>query len=192
MIDNGNTFIESARRAARWIVAQQKPDGSFFDAEAGIGGYYKVPYALAASGYVPEAVRLLSWVRAHNFTPAGDFRGPSRKATLGFHDDWPTYGNAWLIQGAHRLGQFDLSFRGAEFLLGLRAPCGGFQALDGGQPLVDSLSASWAGLAELTVGNLDVAGAAAACVERLVTQQTDPTRFYFRMTPEGKLPPASW
>ena len=96
MTDNRDRYLESARRAASWIVDRQKPDGSFFDVEAGVGAYYKVPYALAAAGFVPQAMRLFDWVRAHNFTEEGDFRAPSRKANLGFHDDWPMYSNAWL------------------------------------------------------------------------------------------------
>ena len=181
------TYLESARRAARWIVGRQKADGSLFDVEAGVGGYYKVPYALGISGFATEAMRLLRWIRAHHFTPEGDFRGPSRKATLSFHDDWPTYSNSWLVQGAHRLGQFDLSFGGANFLLSHRAPCGGFLSVEAGKPCVECLSTSWAGLAELTVGHLDSAAAAAECLKRLVAGQPDPTRFYFRMTPEGEL-----
>ncbi len=181
------TYLESARRAARWIVGRQNSDGSLFDVEDGIGGYYKVPYALGLTGFAAEAVRLLRWVRAHHFTAEGDFRGPTRKANLGFHEAWPAYGDSWLVQGAHRLGQFDLSFRGAEFLLTYQAPCGGFQSVEEGKPCVDCLSTSWAGLAELTVGRIEAAAAAAECLERLVAQQPDPTRFYFRMTPDGEL-----
>ncbi len=181
------TYLESARRAARWIVGRQKADGSLFDVEAGVGGYYKVPYGLGVSGFATEAARLLRWVREHHFTPEGDFRGPTRKATLSFHEDYPSYSNSWLIQGAHRLAQFDLSFGGAKFLLSRQAPCGGFQFVEEGKSAVDCLSTSWAGLAELTVGQLDSAAAAAECLQRLVAQQPDPTRFYFRMTTDGEL-----
>ena len=183
-------WIDSARRGAQWIVQQQKSDGSFFDLEAGVGGYYKVPYALVVSGFLPEAMHLLRWVKAHHFTPEGDFRTAERKATLSAHDDWPTYANAWLIQGAHRLGQFDLSLRGAQLLLRHQTPCGGFQALDpqqGGQSYVECVGTSWSGLAELTVGNLDAARSAARCLQRLIDQQTDRSRFYFRMKLSGDL-----
>ena len=192
MTNVAHRWIESARRGAQWIVQRQNPDGSFFDVEAGIGGYYKVPYTLALSGYVPEAVRLLRWVRAHHFTPDGDFRAPQRKATLSAHDEWPTYANAWLIQGAHRVGQYDLSLRGARYLLGHQVPCGGYHAFApkthvGMQPYVECVGTSWSGLAQLTVGNLDAAKAAACCLQALVDQQKDPSRFYFRMTVDGEL-----
>ena len=74
-------YLDSARRSARWIVGRQKEDGSLFDVDAGIGGHYKLPYALGISGFATEALRLLRWFRTHHFTPEGDFRGPSRKAT---------------------------------------------------------------------------------------------------------------
>ena len=180
-------YLESARRASRWIVGRQKADGSLFSVEAGVGGYYKVPYGLGISGFATEAVRLLRWVRANHFTPEGDFRGPSRKAMLGIHDDWPTYSNSWLVQGAHRLAQFDLSFGGAKFLLSHQAPCGGFRSVEAGKHYVDCVGTSWAGLAELTVGHLESAAAAATCLGRMVAGQPDPMRFYFRMTTDGEL-----
>ena len=181
------SYLQSARRAAQWIIEQQKPDGSFFEVEAGIGAYYKVPYCLAMTGFTTEAVRLLRWVRKHHFTPEGDFTGPIFKARNPFHQRWITYSNAWLIQGAHRLGQFDLSFRGAEFLLQCQTPRGGFTVVEDGQSHVDCLSTSWGGMALLTVGKHYAAAAAVRCLEQFVIQQPDPERFYFRMTPEGEL-----
>ncbi len=182
-----DAYRETSRRAARWIVARQNPDGSFFDVEDGIGGYYKVPYALAVSGEVQEAVKLLEWVGAHHFTGEGDFRAPGRKARAAFHDEWPVYGNAWLIQAAHRLGWFDLSFRGAEFLRRSQSPSGGFIVLERGQPYLEGVCTSWGGLAQLTVGNLESAARAIGCLQRLVEQQPDPARFYFRLTTDGEL-----
>ncbi len=38
---------------------------------AGIGGYYKVPYALATTGFTPQATRLLTWVRVNHLIYSG-------------------------------------------------------------------------------------------------------------------------
>ena len=187
MTSNPQQYVESARRAAQWIVDCQRPDGSFFDADMGISGYFKIPYALGISGFVPEAVRLLRWVAQNHFTAEGDFRSPRRKASTTKHDDWPTYSNAWLIQAAHRLNQFDLSFHGAEYLLKHRAPCGGFHALENGKPYIECLCTAWAGMAQLSVGNITVAAGVAQCLQSLVDQQPDPSRFYFRTTTDGQL-----
>jgi hypothetical protein len=187
MISSCNDYIDSARRGVQWILKRHRADGSFFDADSGVGGYYKVPYALYRLGHICEAVSLLRWVRDHHFTSEGDFRAPARKASLSFHESWPSYANGWLIQSAHRLGEFDLSFRGAEFLLRYQTPCGGFIGLDNGQPYVDCLLTSMAGLTELTVGNRESASAAARCVKRFATEQPHPNRFCFRMTEDGRL-----
>ncbi len=187
MTSNPQQYVESARRAAQWIVDRQRPDGSFFDADLGISGYFKIPYALGISGFFPETVRLLRWVAQNHFTAEGDFRAPRRKASTTKHDDWPTYSNSWLIQAAHRLDQFDLSLRGAEYLLRHRAPCGGFHALEDGKPYVECLGTSWSGMAQLTVGNLTAAAGVAQCLQSLVNQQPDANRFYFRMTTDGQL-----
>ncbi len=187
MSSKRDAYVASARRGAQWVVDRQRTDGSFFDADLGVGGYYKIPFMLGLSGYVPEGVRLMTWARRHHFTAEGDFRAPSRKATLAIFDDWPTYANAWLVQGAHQLRQFDLSSEGAKFLLRFRAPCGGFHAYDDGQPYVECVGTSWSGLTQLIVGNLEAATAAAACLQRLADQQPRPDRFYFRMTTDGEL-----
>jgi hypothetical protein len=187
MTNTTQRYVESARRAGQWIVDHQKPDGSFFDADMGISGYFKIPYALGISGFVPQSVRLLRWVARNHFTAEGDFRSPQRKAATAKHDDWPTYANSWLIQAAHRLNQFDLSFRGAEYLLRHRTPCGGFNALENGKPYVECLGTSWAGMAQLSVGNITVAAGVAQCLQSLVDQQPDTGRFYFRMTTDGQL-----
>ena len=97
-------FVGAAERGITWIVAQQRDDGSFCDLQDGIGGYYKVPYALSLTGRQREAVRLADWIAEHHFTPEGDFRAPERKAREPTHAAWPVYANAWLVQGLHRLG----------------------------------------------------------------------------------------
>jgi len=179
--------LASAARAGAWIVERQRPDGGFFDADAGIGGYYKLPYALLSLGYPARAARLLDWVSAHHFTGAGDFRAAARKARGPAHDLWPVYGNAWLVLGAHRLGWFDLSFRGASFILGQQVPAGGFPAVAEGGRFLECVCTSWGGLAVLAVGHVEAARGAGQCLVRLVEQQPEPGRFWYRMTTEGKL-----
>ena len=181
------TALAAATRAGAWIVGQQRPDGSFRADADGVGAYYKIPYMLATLGRLGEAARLLDWVADHHFTPDGDFRAQERKARAAFHDSWPTYSNAWLVQGAHKAGRFDLSFPGAEFILGHQTPAGGFGVLADGRPELECVCTSWGGLAVLTVGHLEAAKRAGQCLVRLVDQQPHPDRFYFRMKPDGEL-----
>jgi len=180
-------LLAAAQRGIDWIVSQQREDGSFGELQDGIGGYYKTPYALAVAGYHREGQRLLDWVARHHFTPAGDFRAPERKAREPFHEAWPVYANAWLVQGAHRLGRWDLSLRGGEFLLRYQTPSGGFYALDGVTPFLEPVCTAWGGLAMLATGRVAPARSAGDLLVKLVAVQPDPRRFYFRMDVEGHI-----
>jgi len=180
-------FIEAAERGIAWIISQQREDGAFCDPEDGVGSYYKVPYALAIAGRQRGALRLLQWVAEHHFTADGDFRAPERKALEPVHEAWATYSNAWLILGAHRVGRWDLSLRGAEFLLRYQLPSGGFYALDGETRYIEPVCTSWGGLAALTTGHVEAARGAGDLLASLVEAQPDPRRFYFRMDTEGNL-----
>ena len=177
----------AAVRGIEWILAQQRADGSFCDPADGVGGYYKVPYALTLAGRPAEAHRLADWIARHNVTADGDFRAPDRKALGDSHDAWPAYANAWLVQGLHRLGRFDLSLRGARFLLRSQLPDGGFAALDGDTRYVEPVCTAWSGMAALATGHLGAACRAGDRLVGMVRAQPDPARFYFRMEPDGGL-----
>jgi hypothetical protein len=100
-----------------------RDDGGFGAAEKGLAEYYKVPAALAACGETFAANRLCSWIRENGMLPGGDF-GPRPESIRGYGY---TYYNSWVIKGAHRLGHFDLSQRGMDFLMGFRdSETGGF------------------------------------------------------------------
>jgi hypothetical protein len=180
-------FLASSELGIQWILAQQREDGSFCDPPDGIGGYYKVPYALSLTGRNQQALRLADWIAGHHFTREGDFRAPERKAIEPFHETWPVYANAWLIQGLHRLGRWDLSLAGADFMLRYQASTGGFFALEGGTRFLEPVCTAWGGLAALTTGHLEVARRAGDLLLRLVWNQPDAGRFYFRMNAEGDL-----
>ena len=129
----------------------------------------------------------MEWVAEHHFTAAGDFRAPERKAHEPAHDAWPVYANAWLVQGAHRVGRWDLSLRGAEFILRYQTPVGGFYALDGETRFLEPVCTSWGGLAVLTTGHVEAACRAGDLLTHLAETQPDLERFYFRMDTEGNL-----
>lgn len=188
MTTNGTLHhaMEAARRAGRWILERQRPDGSFFDVDAGVGGYYKAPAALGALGHAQAAGRLLRWVAWHHFVD-GDFRAPQRKARGAAHGRWPDYANAWLALGAHRAGWFDLSFPAARRILTHQVPAGGFRAVDAAGPFLECVNTSWGALAVLTLGHQDAARRAGDCLIRLVEAQHDPDRFHFRMTIAGQI-----
>ncbi len=181
------SFSEAVSRGLAWVVAQQRDDGSFCESDDGIGAYYKVPYLLALAGCSREAHGLLSWVADHHFTPSGDFRSPERKAREPIHDAWTVYANAWIVQGAHRMGRWDLSLQGTKFILEHQTPIGGFYVLDGETRYHEPVNTSWGGLAALTTGETAAACRAGDMLVALVEKQPDPQRFYFRMDMQGDL-----
>ncbi|MFN8488068.1 MAG: hypothetical protein U0350_10775 [Caldilineaceae bacterium] len=180
-------FQASANRGIAWILAQQRADGSFCTVEDGVGSYYKVPYTLALAGQLRPAQRLLNWVAQHHLTAEGNFRAAERKAREPIHDSWPVYANAWLILGAQRLGRWDLARRGMAFLENYQLPIGGFYALDGERPFLEPVGVAWGGLAALSTGYLPQAQRAGTILVRMVEQQPDVQRFYFRMDEQGQL-----
>ena len=123
-------FREARDRGCAHLLAYQHPDGSFGNPALGAIEYYKVPAAFQVCGQTNAANRLCAWIRQHGMTADGDF-GPrpqqgSRYADL--HAEYAyIYYSSWVIIGAHRLGQFDLSQRGMDFLLDFwDAESGGF------------------------------------------------------------------
>ncbi|MEW5980503.1 MAG: prenyltransferase/squalene oxidase repeat-containing protein [Acidobacteriota bacterium] len=176
-------------RATQWLLAHQAEDGSVSPREAGVDAYYKLPYTLGLMGELGAANLLLDWIRDYQMTSTGDFRGTRQRSRLSFHSNWSTYANCWIVLGAHRLGRFDVSLRGIDYILRYQRPCGGFSsmALTGEGEVIEPVCTAWGGLAALSVGRIESACKAGDCLVEMVRRQPDPRRFYFRMTVEGRL-----
>lgn len=147
----------------------------------GLAGYHKVPYALALSGQSVRATRLCAWIAANGLNDEGDLGAAFGRQGPLVH--YYHYGNAWVIAGAQRLGQFGLSIPAWGFLSSLQHPVtGGFltagpdASLDDEQ---DMLGTAAAGLAALYMGQEDVAVAAGRfLVELWDTQPAAGARLY--------------
>lgn len=180
-------LLQAGLSGCSWIVSHQKPDGSLCNLEDGVGAYYKVPIVLSLAGRVHEAQRLAQWVGRHHFTQDGDFRAPQRKAREPVHERWPVYSNAWLIQGMHRLGRWDMSLRGMEFLLRYQVESGGFYSLDGEKRILEPVCTAWGGMAALTTGHQVEACRAGDLLARLTDDQPDARKFYYHMDIQGNV-----
>ena len=111
-------YWAGALKGAEWLLQQQSADGSFSSIEEGIDAYYKIPYALAVTGYPRQAHQLLDWVvREGALTPEGDLRGKSVKAQSVWHHECYTYSNSWMVIGAQRLGRFDFARPAMAYVL---------------------------------------------------------------------------
>jgi hypothetical protein len=159
-------------RAGAWLLEQVRPDG-------GVAAYHKSLAALQVSGHTAAADRLCSWIVANEMTRDGDF-GRAPRDTKG---ELAIYRNAWIVIGAHRLGRFDLSQPGMDFLAGFwDAESGGFYS----HPLrrdaetkQDLMVVGFCGLAALYTGRLDIARGAGRWLATVLNAQPEfPQRLY--------------
>jgi hypothetical protein len=179
---------KAAQRGIEWILTQQRRDGSFCAPKDGKRGYYKVPYALVLHGKLHQALMLAEWIEVHHVRPEGDFGDLARRSREPGGKAWPVYANAWLVQGLHRLGCWDLARQGMGFLLRHQTASGGFCALgEDGAPFIEPVCTSWGGLAALQMGHDKSARCAGDLLVRMAMDQPEKQRFYFRMDVEGQL-----
>ena len=150
-------FALSRDRGSDFIAERMRPDGTIEDSHLNPCGYWGVPIALAVGGHSSAASTMLDWVRRNAFTSEGDFGPTPEKA----RSESYAYDNSWLIEGAHRLGQFDLSQRGMDFLVDFWDPqSGGFYSSfreRGADTKMDLYRSSACGRAALYTGRLDIA-----------------------------------
>ncbi|MEI6512819.1 MAG: hypothetical protein WCO51_06040 [bacterium] len=173
MQENLESYLNAARRGSDWLVDHQGPDGLITSMEA----CYKSAYALAVSGRFVEANLLVSYIKNNALMPNGDFGNQM----------WRIYKNAWIVQGAHRIGRFDVSMPGMSYILNAQAPCGGFCGTDDTNQMVECVYTAWSGLAAVYLGQMDVAKKAGDCFLEMLKQQPDKMKLYFNMSPDGKL-----
>ena len=114
--------------------------------------------ALTVAAHSDRANRLCNWIRQNALTPEGDI-GYSRDKGLAY-----AYPVSWIVEGAHRLGQFDVSQRGMDFIMEFWDPkSGGFYSTPGefdAEGKQDLWVISALGRAALYTGRIDVAKAA--------------------------------
>jgi hypothetical protein len=172
-------FKEARDEGSDYLLSVQREDGSFEDAERGAGAYWGIPIALYVGGHSAAANRLFRWVRSNAFTADGDI-GPS-PADFTFHHY--AYEKSWLIEGAHRLAQFDLSQKGMDFMMRFwDEESGGFFSSPterSAETKMDLWVTSGCARAALYTGRLDVARRAAQWMKNLMEVQPNyPEQLY--------------
>lgn len=116
-------FAKGRDRGGDYILKHMRPDGTVENSHNEVWRYWGIPIALTVSGHSAAAGRFFNWIRNNVFTEEGDFGSSPERKQMGSY----AYQNAWLIEGAQRLGQFDLSQRGMDFITSFWDPVtGGF------------------------------------------------------------------
>ncbi len=169
-------YRQAGIRAVQFQLQFQQPDGSFIWDQSIRDAYHKQCYSWGSAGFIAPAHRLINWICGHSLRADGDLEG--------YRGD--VYKLAWLLQGAHRLGRFDLSLRLWSWLRRQQAPGGGF-AHFAGEEVLRSLSSAWAGVAAVYLGDLQVAQAVAQWCISLYQQQPSDTCFYYQTDLQGQL-----
>jgi hypothetical protein len=172
-------FASARDRGSDFIADRMRSDGTVEDSPLKPSDYWGVPIALAVGGHSSAASRTLDWIRRNAFTPEGDF-GPTPDKAL---SESYGYNNSWLVEGAHRLGQFDLSQRGMDFLVDFWDPeSGGFYSSfreRDADTKMDLYRSSACGRAALYTGRLDIArGVGRFMRDRMDDQPNYPDQMY--------------
>lgn len=163
-------------KAVEYQIGFQRPDGGYIWDGYVKDAFHKQALSWQLSGRFVESLRLLDWVKNNKLQSDGQL--------IGYNGD--IYKHAWLFQGAHLLGRFDVSYPVMSFLLSCQASCGGFPHF-AADKLIRSLSTAWTGVSMLYFGNLDLAEKIAKCSISMLEQQPRNDRFYFQMTRDGRL-----
>lgn len=172
-------YLAAAHRGVAWLLARQHDDGSVGPPEVEADVYHKAGYAFAVTGHIDAAHRLYDWIRRHDLQPGGALRHYDQGLAL--------YKTNWILQGAHRLARFDLSAPVSAYVATRQAPCGGFFQNEQELGYIEPVCTAWAAVSMLYTGRLDAALQAADCLAAMLDQQPNPRRFYYRMTPDGRL-----
>ena len=171
-----NQLREARNKGGAYLSPKQRPDGSF---GAGLYDYYKTLTAFQVCGLNNEASALCGWIRAHAMTPQGDF-GPRPDEDQQYNY---TYANSWIIIGAHRLGQFDISQKGMDFLMDFWDPqSGGFFSSPtqrDADTKQDVIYSGFCGLAALYTGRIEAARGVGRWMRTVMEMQPEfPEKLY--------------
>lgn len=176
MNDKIKLYQEAGLKAVRYQLSYQQQDGGYIWEGYANDAYHKQAYSWSLAGHVQPAHRLLTWVKVNTLQPNGQLKD--------YNGD--VYKHSWFFQGAHRLGRFDLSYPVMSFLKSCQMPCGGLPHF-AGDAYMRSLATCCTGLSALYFGDLTMAQTIGECAISMLEQQPDESKFYYRMTPEGRL-----
>ena len=175
-------------RGCEYLLRQRRSDGGFGPEERGLADCYKVAMAFAACGETCAAHGLCHWIRRHGMSPDGDF-GPRPEEARGYYY---AYYNSWVILGAQRIGQYDLSQRGMDFLMSLHDPVSGgfYSSATEHDPstLQDMWVVSGCGQAAVCTGRVEVARGVGRWMNEVMRQQPNfPKQLYSVYSRSGGL-----
>ncbi len=177
---------EAAGRAEAWMLRHLADQAVIGSDLADPVRYYKWPLALHWRGRDDDALRLLGWIAHRCLTEAGDFASPRS----GFHQEFHSYANLWLVWAAAELGGSKLTQQTLQFLLKHQnRDTGGVPTnpTDPSVPYEDPLSTSLLGIVACALDRRDSADDSLKYLVALFDKQPDSACFWLRTLPDGSL-----
>jgi hypothetical protein len=184
------SFGESRRKGAAFLLRHQNRDGSVGPVEKGIY-YSRVPWALALCGETGPAMQVTEWIRRHMLTPDGEVAG-SASPNAQANRQANTYAESCLAYGAQLLRQYDVARKAIGFALRFQDPeTGGVyqdrQRTGPSDPQIVYLTCQL-GMSALLTGHQASAESAGRFLQRLWAAQPElPERLYTIYTRSGGL-----
>lgn len=149
--------------------------------------YYKWPLALCERGKTQAAGKLLGWISDKCLNRTGDLIS-NRK---GFHKEFYSYANLWVVLAAIRLHERDLTENLLGFLLDhYNHTTGGMvtnPALRPGQLTEDPLSTSFLGIAACEMKDENLAGRVLSYLQQWAEQPVEQDWLWLRTNKDGAL-----
>jgi hypothetical protein len=148
--------------------------------------FYKWPLTLYARKRIPEATKLLKWIMERSLSEKGDLISDRS----GFHKEFHSYANLWLVLASIQLGEEELTDKLLGFLLKHQNQTTGGMITKPGLShgiTEDPLSTSFFGMAACELKNQKIADLALKYLITLLDIQPESGRFWIRTTPEGDL-----
>ncbi len=177
---------EAANRAEAWMLRHLAERAVIGSDLADPVRYYKWPLALRWRGRDDDALRLLGWIAHRCLTRAGDFASPRS----GFHQEFHSYANLWLVWSAVELGESKLTQQTLQFLLKHQNRDTGGVPTNPTDPSMlyeDPLSSSFLGVVACALGRKDLVDGSLKHLTALLDKQSGPARFWLRTLPDGSL-----
>lgn len=179
----------AAQRGLAWLLDQQAAAGNWRQLETEVfDAYYKGGWALAVTGQLAAAHRLLTHVQRAFLTPEGDFA--PRLAPL--HTDVARlYASSYAVLAAQKADRYEIAAPALRYQLSQQdRDHGGFysgKTPAGERGRSDSMSTAMSGVALLTAGQTERAVLAGDCLLKLVEMQPEAGRFFTTLDEGGRL-----
>ncbi|MFC2124934.1 hypothetical protein ACFLU5_09000 [Bacteroidota bacterium] len=148
--------------------------------------YYKWPLTLYIRGRIHEARELLKWIMEKSLSENGDLICERS----GFHKDFHSYANLWLVLATIKLDEVELTDNLLGFLLKHHnQTTGGMITIPtlSNEKTEDPLSTSFLGMAACALKDQNIADLVLKYLHLIFDLQPEHDRFWLRTTPEGDL-----